>query len=125
MEKKSISQINKEFKDNSKFIKTDITVEKYNYAKNLLEKQNFYTNKNMQKISDIVEKEFNSKLVFFTLPNSNFYWKDNQLYIYKDTFDFENELPYRKKNFYEFNYLRGKIISDQIMTFVKNLNQFV
>ena len=75
----------------------------------------------MQKISDIVEKEFNSKLVFFTLPNSNFYWKDNQLYIYKDTFDFENELPIEKKNFYEFNYLRGKIISDQIMIICKKL----
>ena len=41
MEIKSISQINKEFKDNSKFIKTDITVEKYNYAKNLLENKIF------------------------------------------------------------------------------------
>ena len=56
MEIKTIPQINKEFKDNSKFIKTDITVEKYNYAKNLLKKQNFYTDKNMQKISDIVKK---------------------------------------------------------------------
>ena len=55
------------------------------------------------------------------MPNSNFYWKDNQLYIYKDTFDFENELPIEKKNFYEFNYLRGKIISDQIMIICKKL----
>ena len=121
MEIKTIPQINKEFKDNSKFIKTDITVEKYNYAKNLLKKQNFYTDKNMQKISDIVKKEFNSKLIFFTLPNSNFYWKANQLYIYGETFDFENELPIEKKSFYEFNYLRGKIISDQIMIICKKL----
>jgi hypothetical protein len=115
IEKKKVHEINNEFKEYSNFINTEITKEKYNYVKNLLIKQNYYTNKNMEKIFEIVKKEFKSKLIFLTLPNSNFYWKNNELYIYNKTFDFDNELPLEKKIFYEFNYLRGKIISDQIM----------
>jgi len=64
-----------------------------------------------------------------TLPHAYGYKKDDKIFVFKDLIDYDNEIKRLDTNvltnkiFVQYNYLRNKVISDQIINFCNNLSK--
>ncbi len=102
------------------FVQVNISKNDYNKAKRFLEKQRKITEKNLIKIHNIVTDHFDSQIIFISVPNSLFTKNNETIKVYNKNLDLDNET--NDPSFIKYNYLRTKIINDQVMNFCKKVS---